>query len=43
MVKLLNTAYVSVDRAHHEVVRAIVGNGGIITYNCWVSQTDDLY
>ena len=30
MVKLIYTAYISVDLAHHEIFRAKVGKGGII-------------
>ena len=29
MVYLFYTTYISVDLAHHEVFRAIVGNGGL--------------
>ena len=34
MVLIFYTTYISVDRAHHEIFRANVGKGGIITYTC---------
>ena len=30
MVQLFHTTYISVDLAHHEILRAKVGKGGII-------------
>ena len=31
--KIFHTTYISVDLAHHEIVRAKVGKGGIILLN----------